>query len=133
MKSILKLIAITSILLVVLTGCRSAVVYNVENSPVMIDKDLSQKEMFKSIYAAGTTLGWQIKKVKPGLAVARLQLRSHVANIEIPFNAKEFSIIYKNSINLRYDKIKGTIHSNYNGWIQNLEKAINIQITLQGM
>lgn len=133
MKNILKVLGVVVVAVVILTGCGSATVYNVDKSPVMIEKKLTDKQMFKAIYAAGTTLGWNIKEIKPGLAFGQLNLRSHVAKVEIPYSAKEFSIIYKNSVNLRYDKAKGTIHTNYNGWIQNLEKAINIQLKLQAM
>ena len=41
---------------------------------------------------------------------------------------KSYSIEYKASDNLRYDGQK--IHSNYNGWIQNLDKAIKTEIGL---
>ena len=56
---------------------------------------------------------------------ATLNLRTHVAVTEITYNEQVFSILYVDSTNLQYD---GTsIHKNYNGWIQNLERAISQQ------
>jgi hypothetical protein len=46
--------------------------------------------------------------------------------VDIPYSAKSYSITYKSSSNLNYDGT--TIHSNYNGWVQNLHKAINTQL-----
>ena len=46
-----------------------------------------------------------------------LILRTHTAEIEIPYSAGGYSIAYKSSVNLQEG---GNIHRNYNGWIQNL-------------
>jgi hypothetical protein len=59
------------------------------------------------------------------MARATLNLRSHVAVTEIAYDETRFTIRYADSRNLGYD---GTsIHKNYNGWIQNLERAISQQ------
>lgn len=63
---------------------------------------------------------------KPGVLEGTLNLRSHMAKIEIQYNNNSYSILYKDSSNLNYDGTK--IHSNYNGWIQNLQKAIQVQL-----
>jgi len=128
MKKFLGLGAIILALLF-MSGCRSSAVYNVMNTPAGVAKKTSDDQMFKAIKQAGISLGWIVKKVKPGVASAQLNLRSHMALVEIKYNKKEYSIIYKNSLNLNYDKEKGTIHSNYNGWIQNLDNAIKVQLS----
>lgn len=77
------------------------------------------------IERAANGLGWQIDPVRPGMARATLNLRSHVAVTEIAYDETRFTIRYADSRNLGYD---GTsIHKNYNGWIQNLERAISQQ------
>jgi hypothetical protein len=53
---------------------------------------------------------------------ATLALRTHVAVTEITYNEQNFSIIYADSTNLGYNG--SSIHKNYNGWIENLERAI---------
>lgn len=131
MKRFLKLGLVGLVGLLLLTGCRTAAVHNIKEAPVM--EKVSTDKVFKAIYAAGTTLGWSIKKVKPGLAVAQIHLRKHMALVEIPYTQKNYSIVYKDSANLNYDPKTKNIHSNYNGWIQNLNKGIQTQLRLQSM
>jgi len=50
-----------------------------------------------------------------------------MAQVDIKYSTIAYSITYKDSSNLKYDGTK--IHSNYNGWIQNLDKAIKIQLS----
>jgi len=133
MKNILKVSSVLFLTLFILVGCRTAAVYNVNNSPVVSNKELTKAEMYKAIYAAGATLGWNITKVEEGLAKGQLNLRKHMALVNIKYNEKTYSIMYDNSLNLNYNKEKGTIHSNYNGWIQNLQRAIDTQIKLLSM
>ncbi len=81
----------------------------------------------KAIIVAGSGLGWRIKSQSPGHLIGTLNLREHTAIVDIKYTTENFSITYNSSTNLSYD---GTnIHSNYNGWIQNLEKAINVQVS----
>lgn len=129
MRNILQLVAIAIVGLVVLTGCRTASVNNITNNPISIKKGVNDDQMYKAIKIAGLGLGWQITKVKPGLAKGQITLRKHMAMVEIPYSKDSYSIIYKNSTNLNYDSTKNTIHKNYNGWIQNLNNAIEIQLT----
>jgi len=44
------------------------------------------------------------------------------------YSSTSFSIKYRSSINL--DEANGQIHKNYNGWIQNLQKGINTQLSM---
>lgn len=133
MKNILKVSSILFVALFFLVGCRSAAIYNVKNSPVISSKKITKADMYKAIYAAGATLGWNITKVKDGLAKGQLNLRTHMALVDITYDEKSYSITYDNSLNLNYNKEKGTIHKNYNGWIHNLQKAIDTQIKLLSM
>jgi len=129
MKKIIGLSAII-LALVFMSGCRSGAVYNVVGMPSEVKKSTTDDQMFKAIKTAGVGLGWVVKKVGTGHATAQLNLRSHMALVDIKYNQKEYSITYKNSIDLKYDATKGTIHSNYNGWIQNLNNAIQSQLSL---
>lgn len=133
MKRLIKLFIVAAIGLVVLTGCRTSTVYNVQKSEIISDENLSNAQVYKAIYAAGATLGWKVTKIKPGLAQAQLNLRDHMALVAIEYNDKDFSINYVDSANIKYNKEKNMIHSNYNVWVQNLQKGINTQITLLGM
>ena len=50
-----------------------------------------------------------------------------MAKVDINYNTKTYSITYKDSSDLDYDGTK--IHKNYNGWIQNLDNAIKVQLS----
>lgn len=127
MKKIVKYGVIALLSLLVLTGCRTAAVYNVNNSPIV--GNTSSSKVYNAIKNAGLSKGWIITQVKPGLAMGTINIRSHRAVVEIPYNSKSFSINYKNSMNLHYDGSKNIIHNNYNGWVQNLENAINLELS----
>lgn len=112
-------------------GCfRCAPIQNVDEAAIAspAGKSLNIEQVKASIIRAGSGLGWQVRESAPGRLVATLHLRKHVAEVEIPYSEKAYSIIYKSSVNL--DEGDGEIHKNYNGWIQNLTKAINVQLLL---
>lgn len=127
-----KITLIISILLATLflTGCpQQAAIRNVDNGPLSSPSGTSLEQTTAAIRRAGTGLGWQMKSVAPGQILGVLYLRSHVAKVDITFDTKTFNIQYKDSVDLDYKTEDGanTIHSNYNGWIQNLENAIMSQ------
>jgi hypothetical protein len=112
---------------VLLGACRTATVYEVKDAAVVSNAPkISKDDVRKAIVRAGSGLGWQIKDNGPNALIGTLMLRDHVAIVDIPYSEKHYSINYKNSTNLNYDGT--TIHSNYNGWVQNLSKAINVQL-----
>ena len=106
----------------VLTGCTTTGIYNVNQHKVSGQK--SSENVYRAIYAAGTSLGWRISKIKPGVAQGKISLRDHMAVIRIDYNNSFYTIRYIRSQNLNYNQKKGTIHKNNNGWIHNLENAI---------
>ena len=107
---------------------RCAPIQNVTDAPVPTEngKPMSNDEVRKSIVRAGASLGWQMTAAGPGKISGTLVLRSHTAVVEIPYSPKSYSIVYKSSVNL--DESEGQIHKNYNSWIQNLDKAIKVQL-----
>ena len=105
-----------------------APVYNVVSSPIPQNPDATMANIQKAILRAGLTLGWQVAPKEPGKLEAVLILRTHRAVVDITYDTKTFSITYKDSTNISYDEQRKTVHSNYNGWIQNLEKGIRIQV-----
>lgn len=122
--------ALALALFLVVAGCRTAPIYNVEHAPVTTNKPhASLDDVEKAIVRAGAGLGWQMRKIKPGLIDGTLYLRSHVAEVSIPYSTQEYSIRYKNSQNLNYQA--GQIHKNYNSWVQNLDNAIRSELLAQ--
>lgn len=112
-----------------IAGCTSAPIQNVSNAPVTSasGKALTNDQVKSAIIRAGAALGWQMKEAGPGMLTASLQLRDHTAQIEIPYSPSGYSITYKSSTKL--DEKDGQIHKNYNGWVQNLTRGINAQLS----
>ncbi|MEO7744184.1 MAG: hypothetical protein ABIR98_14700 [Usitatibacter sp.] len=104
-------------------------IFNVADAPATSasGKALTNDQVRQAIIRAGAALGWVMKENGPGKLSANLAVRKHTAEIEIPYSSKGYSINYKNSTNL--DAADGQIHKNYNGWIQNLNKGINAQLS----
>jgi hypothetical protein len=118
---------VVSGLILVGAGCRTAPVRDILDAPVVASKpNPSADEVGKAIQRAGTRLGWQMRQTKPGHVLGTLYLGRHVAVVDIPYTANSYSIVYKDSLELNYDGIR--IHSNYNIWIQDLDKAIKAQL-----
>ena len=111
-----------------MAACATTVqpVYNVTQSPI-VAKVRTSDDVSKAIVRAGTGLGWQMVPDRPGHITGTLKVRAHLAVVDIDYNPKFYSIKYRESSNLNYD---GTnIHRNYNGWIQNLDKQIQVQLS----
>jgi len=126
------MLAIVAGLSMMFFGCGAAQIYNVNNNAIegASDTQVSSSDVEKAILRAGGGLGWVMKKVKDGQIQGTLTLRTHVAIVSIKYNTKEYSINYVDSTNLDYNAAANTIHSNYNGWVQNLNRAIQVQIGL---
>ena len=129
MKNILKIGAIALVITVIFTGCRTSPILNVPNQAIVAPNDkVTTNDIYKAIARAGASLGWNMEKKSDGVILATLNLRNHQAVVIIKYTKEDYSIMYKSSKNLKFNAEKQTIHSNYNGWIQNLEKAINAQV-----
>ena len=116
--------------LMLLSACRTApVVMDIVDAPVRSDKaSLAMDDVEVAIKRAGSGLGWVMLSDAPGKMTGTLRLRSHVAVVGVTYDTSTYSIQYKESTNLDYDAAKGTIHPNYNGWIQNLDNAIQREL-----
>ena len=115
---------------ILLAGCaRSGPIYNVNEAPIATPsgKAVTAAQVRSAIITAGTSLGWKVVDAGSGKLEGTLNLRTHTAVVDIPYSAKTYSIVYKRSENL--DEQAGRIHSNYNGWIQNLDRAIRTELS----
>ena len=114
---------------VLLAACQPMAIYNVADAPVTTPsgKAPSATQVRSAIITAGTSLGWSIKDAGAGKLEGTLRLREHTAVVDIPYSAARYSITYKSSENLQ--AADGKIHKNYNGWVQNLDRAIRTEIS----
>jgi hypothetical protein len=113
-----------------LAGCTVAPIHNVKGSPIVTasGKAPTMQQVQSAVLQAGTALGWQISNDKPGKMTGRLALRTHQAVVDIDYDTKQYSITYRDSVDLNAKD--GTIHKNYNGWVQNLDNRIRAQFNL---
>lgn len=113
-----------------LAACTSAPIQNIEGAPIVTasGKAPSMQQVQSAILNAGTALGWQIANEKPGRMTGRLNLRTHQAVVDIEHDVKQYSIKYRDSVDLGAKD--GMIHKNYNGWVQNLDRTIRAQFNL---
>jgi|SRR5687767_1660913 len=120
----LTLVAAFSLL--VLAGCRTAPIMNVVDAPVPAARSAQQVE--QAIISAGNSLGWRMQQQAPGRIEGTLVLRDHRAVVTIDYSPRTYSIRHKEtSGSLNYDG--SSIHKNYNGWIENLDRAIRNRLT----
>lgn len=112
-----------------LLGCSIQPIQNVDQAAVTnaAGKQLTREQVRGAVVRAGGALGWQMADEGSDRLVGTLQLRKHTAVVEIPYSASGYSIKYRSSVNL--DENGGNIHKNYNGWIQNLQRGINVQLS----
>lgn len=127
---LLSTLLLIATITVIGVGCgRSTPIYNVTDAPVTVNtKNYTLTDVRNAIVRAGTGLGWQMKDVSPGYMIGTLNLRSHMAQVDIRYNTKTYSITYRDSNNLNYTP-EGNIHKNYNSWVQNLDNAIKVQLS----
>jgi len=98
--------------------------------PIAIPAGKSADDVARAIKSALATRTWVVSNEQPGKINATLNLRSHVARIEISYDATKVRIAYVSSENLKYKEKNGkrSIHSNYVSWIGNLVADISRQL-----
>ena len=120
--------ALSAVLLLAAFGAGTPL-RNVVDSPIPPHPAATMENIEKAIVRAGLTLGWKMTPKGPGTVQGVLDIRTHQAIIDVTYDTKTYNITYRDSTNLSYVPENKTIHSNYNGWVQNLDKAIRVQVT----
>ena len=83
------------------------------------DRAQMQQAIVKSLVGRG----WTVQKITPELVQAQITVREQFhAEIDIPYSATHYQIIYRNSSGLDYKD--GKIHKNYIRWVRLLDKGI---------
>jgi len=123
------------VIMVLFVGCRTMQpVFNVETANIntVSGKEPKLEDVTRAIVSAAgsSTPPWNMQVVKPGHIVATLHNRRHMAQVDIQYTTKGYSITRKDSAELKYDAEKGTIHPNYNNWIQYLDNTIQIKLNM---
>ncbi len=117
----------SAMILLIFLGCRTVdPVFNLRDAPVPASVGSAQ-QVAAAIKRAGYQLGWRINEVDKGRLEGVLELRSHRVVVDIPYSATEYSILYRESLNMQFNKKENTIHNKYDSWILNLNKHIRAQ------
>ena len=83
------------------------------------DRAQMQQAIVKSLVGRG----WTVQKITPELVQAQITVREQFhAEIDIPYSATHYQIIYRNSSGLDYKD--GKIHKNYILWVRLLDRDI---------
>ncbi|HDG7845213.1 LptM family lipoprotein [Klebsiella quasipneumoniae] len=107
-----------------LAGCARTA--PIEKVNAIVSAGHTEAQVKDAIIKAGAQRQWIMSDAGPGVIKGKLQNRDHVADIKINYSATSYSIVYVSSINLM--AANGKIHRNYNRWVHNLDK--DIQVTL---
>ena len=132
MKRTISRASIACLILAVMIGCRAGgQVYEVKDAPIQTasGKQLSLEQVQKAIIDAGIKQTWIMTPIKPGEMLGEYNVQSHQIHVLIPYTTKNYSILYKDSSNLRYDPVKRTIHVNYAKWIERLDNEIKARLS----
>jgi hypothetical protein len=122
-------IIIGAVVVLGIVACTAVPIYNVSDVPATTasGKALTANQVRQGIISAGSALGWRMVDAGPGRLEGTLNLRTHAAVVDIPYSATKYSIQYKSSENL--NAADGSIHKNYNGWVQNLDRGIRATLS----
>ncbi|HBI9535293.1 TPA: hypothetical protein K9R50_002948 [Escherichia coli] len=108
-----------------LAGCaRTAPIDQVHST---VSAGHTQEQVKKAILKAGVERKWIMSETGQGVIKARQQSRDHSAEIRINYTASSYDINYENSQNLQASG--GQIHKNYNRWVRNLDKDIQLNLS----
>jgi hypothetical protein len=116
--------------LVFLMGARQVPLTDPE--PIAVPAGLRIEQVTKAIKAALVGRTWRVTSEEPGHIVSTLNLREHMAKIDIAYDVQTIRIKYLDSGELMYADRKGqrVIHRNYLTWIQNLVNDMSRNLTL---
>ena len=121
----------TIVATLLLGACRTASIFDVEAQPIAVSSSsYTAEDVRKAIIRAGARRGWVFSDADEGKLVGTLSLRDHRATVDVSYSKDSYDIKYRDSQNLRYDAKKNVIHSNYNGWVQNLVTDITVELSL---
>jgi len=121
--------ALVALFLTPAVGCAAKPILNLHDVaiPAKVDGSSHTVEAVQAAIIRGCTERTWVPVVEgEGTIHASIAVRGkHFAEIDIPFSASSYSIIYVSSENLDYNAERQRIHRNYNNWIVKLSASIN--------
>jgi hypothetical protein len=132
--SFARRVAVVFVAALVLTGCanRWEPVYNVQEHPIS-QPNLTTDKVGKAITAAGASVPtiqkWSIVPNGPGSMKARVNWREFIANADIKYSNRSYSIVFVDAVAELHGK-DNLVHRNYNRAVQALEQEIDRQLQI---
>lgn len=127
-SKITNLLALLLLISLPLAAIAAPQVTNILNEPIPEKLDGSKhtvNEVRDAIARAARQRGWNVAPGKGNELLASILVRGrHYAEVSITYTAKDYSINYRDSRELKYNAAKNTIHRNYNKWVLNLSRTI---------
>ncbi len=112
------------VFLLIAAACTGKPIHDVEGHALPVAaQSLPPAKIRAAIIEAAERRGWQVRPVTEGQLEATYAPREHKAVVDIFYDNQTYSIRYKSSENLKAED--GTIHRNYNRWVQMLDKDIH--------
>jgi hypothetical protein len=100
--------------------------------PIQVPAGKGAEAVKKAVRKAFFDKDWKAREIGPGHMQGRHTKtgkdKTHVAVVDVRFDAKSVRISYKDSQELNYNKESGVIHKTYNNWVRNLEKNIRANL-----
>ena len=113
------------LLLAAIPSCVYQPVLNLKDVPLPAmanGSKYTKAQVQKAIMEGCRERGWVAQVKEKGVIEASIVARLHRATIEIQYDESQISILYRDSSNLYYSD--GTIHPNYNRWVEYLYRTI---------
>jgi hypothetical protein len=117
----IKISTLVLMILISLSGCGPKKMMIFEHQQISDTFELQHLAVL--ISKAGTKRGWGSTLIKPGHIVSRLDVKNkYMVEVDIYYTNKEYSIVYRDSKNLKFNG--KSIHRSYNTWVNYLNKDI---------
>jgi hypothetical protein len=128
-KQMATLVLVTFTLTATVAEARDAVL--IDHESIIVSGAKSAAAVKRAIVLAAATREW--KTISETADTVRMQLDvrgKHLVVIDVRYDAKSYGIKYVSSLNLRYQERDGGrfIHRNYNRWVDNLIRAISLEL-----
>lgn len=101
--------------------------------PIAVPAGKGIADVKKAIRKACFDKGWDVREIGAGHMQAKYTKSgrkgaTHIAVVDIRYNARNIRLGYKDSQDLDYDAGARTIHKTYNNWMRYLEKNIRANL-----
>lgn len=93
-----------------------------------IPAGLSLDQIKAAIIKGGALRKWAVREESPGELEGILHIRTHIVKVNIKYTQSSYSIIYKDSVNMKYNADSHKIHRNYNSWVNYLNGDIQFAL-----